>query len=57
MTALYMRLASRSSSDPIKQRPRTDCVQKQDPGDGMKLKKGLTPEGPLQKHYVYAIAL
>lgn len=53
MTALYMRLANRSPSDPIEQRPSADCGQKQDPGDRMKSsREGLTTQGPLQKTYV-----
>src|SRR4051812_44214844 len=44
-----LRLADRSSSDPIRQRPRADCGQKQDPGGLDHAHEGLTPQGPLQK--------
>ena len=44
-----LRLAGRSSSDPIRWQLCADPGQKQDIGDRIVLEKGLTQGGPLQK--------
>ena len=45
-----VRLAGRSSSDPIRWRPRADPGQKQDTGDRIS-SKGIDTRGPLQKRF------
>src|SRR3954468_20185267 len=45
-TELLLRLVDRSSSDPIRQRPRADCGQKQDPG-GRSDSRGIDSKGPV----------
>ena len=50
-TTARLRLAACSSSDTIRWRPRADPGQKRDAGGRIKLRKGLTPRGPLQKRF------